>query len=51
VLFSPWIDLTLSGARMEPKTVVDATLTLNGLRRRVSDYPGACLQALFELAL
>src|SRR5450432_622189 len=40
VLFSPWVDLTLSGASMEAKAVVDVTLTPDGLWRRVSDYAG-----------
>jgi acetyl esterase/lipase len=40
-LFSPWVDLTLSGASMEAKAAVDLTLTPDGLRRRVGDYAGA----------
>jgi epsilon-lactone hydrolase len=40
-LFSPWVDLTLSGASMHTKAAVDLTLTPDGLRRRVSDYAGA----------
>jgi epsilon-lactone hydrolase len=51
VLFSPWIALTMSGARMEAKTVMDATLTLNGLRRRVSDYAGAADPSTGALSL
>jgi acetyl esterase/lipase len=41
VLFSPWVDLALSGASMKATADVDVTLTRDGLRRRVSDYAGA----------
>jgi monoterpene epsilon-lactone hydrolase len=41
VLFSPWVDLTLSGASMQSKAAVDPAVTPEGLRRRVSDYAGA----------
>lgn len=41
VLFSPWVDLTLSGASMQRKAAVDPSVTSAGLRRRVGDYAGA----------
>jgi monoterpene epsilon-lactone hydrolase len=41
VLFSPGVDLTLSGASMKTKAAVDLTLAPDGLRRRVGDYAGA----------
>jgi epsilon-lactone hydrolase len=41
VLFSPWVDLTLSGASMQSKAAVDPSVTSKGLRRRVRDYAGA----------
>lgn len=40
-LFSPWVDLTLSGASMSAKAAIDPSLTQEGLRRRVIDYAGA----------
>ena len=40
-LFSPWVDLTLSGASMITKAALDPTLAPDGLRVRVGDYAGA----------
>jgi epsilon-lactone hydrolase len=37
-VFSPWADLTLSGASMKEKAAVDPSLTPEGLRRRVTGY-------------
>jgi acetyl esterase/lipase len=41
VLFSPWVDLTLSGATMQTKAAADPAVTSDGLRRRVGDYAGS----------
>jgi monoterpene epsilon-lactone hydrolase len=41
VLFSPWVDLTLSSASMQNKAAVDPSVSFAGLRRRVGDYAGA----------
>jgi monoterpene epsilon-lactone hydrolase len=38
VVFSPWADLTLSGASIAAKAAVDPSLTPSGLRRRAADY-------------
>ena len=38
VLYSPWVDLTLSGASMETKAAVDLALAPDRLVRNVSDY-------------
>jgi acetyl esterase/lipase len=40
VLFSPWVDLTLSGASMTSKASVDPALRREGLARRAADYAG-----------
>ncbi|HET9094672.1 MAG TPA: alpha/beta hydrolase fold domain-containing protein [Solirubrobacteraceae bacterium] len=40
VVFSPWADLTLSGATMISKASLDPSLTVDGLRRRATDYVG-----------
>ncbi len=40
VLYSPWLDLTLSGASMDTKAAVDFVLARAGLLRNVSDYAG-----------
>jgi acetyl esterase/lipase len=40
VLYSPWVDLTLSGASMETKAAVDFVLAHDRLLRNVSDYAG-----------
>jgi monoterpene epsilon-lactone hydrolase len=40
VVFSPWTDLTLSGASMVGKAAVDPALTPQGLRTRSHDYLG-----------
>ncbi|WP_405064456.1 alpha/beta hydrolase [Kribbella sp. NBC_01505] len=37
-VFSPWVDLTLSGDSMKTKVEVDPALTPDGLRRRAGDY-------------
>ncbi|MGA2008998.1 MAG: alpha/beta hydrolase fold domain-containing protein [Solirubrobacteraceae bacterium] len=50
VLFSPWVDLTLSGASMATKAAVDVTLTPDGLRRRVGDYVGVADPATSTLS-
>jgi epsilon-lactone hydrolase len=39
-VFSPFVDLTLSGDSMKTKAEVDPALTADGLRRRVGDYLG-----------
>jgi len=41
VLFSPWADLTLTGASLATKAAVDPALTVDGMRRRAADYVGA----------
>src|SRR4051812_22763200 len=38
VLFSPWVDLTLSGESMTAMAQVDPAITGAGLRRRAADY-------------
>ena len=38
VMFSPWADLTLSGASITGKAAVDPALTPDGLRLRAADY-------------
>jgi acetyl esterase/lipase len=40
VVFSPWVDLTLSGASMTGKVDVDPALNAERLARRVTDYAG-----------
>jgi acetyl esterase/lipase len=40
VVFSPWVDLTLSGSSLLMKAAVDPTLTAAGLQRRAADYVG-----------
>jgi epsilon-lactone hydrolase len=40
VLYSPWVDLTLSGPSMETKAAVDFVLARDTLLRNVSDYAG-----------
>jgi acetyl esterase/lipase len=37
-VFSPWVDLTVSGASATSKAAVDPALTPEGLRRRARDY-------------
>jgi monoterpene epsilon-lactone hydrolase len=39
-LFSPWVDLTLTGESMTTKAPVDPSLTPEGLRRRAAEYLG-----------
>lgn len=39
-VFSPWVDLTLSGASMASKAAVDPALTQQGLRTRAHGYLG-----------
>lgn len=38
VVFSPWVDLTLSGATLRSRQALDPSLTVAGLRRRARDY-------------
>lgn len=38
VVFSPWIDLELTGESLRTRADVDPSLTLNGLRRAAADY-------------
>jgi monoterpene epsilon-lactone hydrolase len=38
VVFSPWVDLTLSGSSVDEKAAVDPALTAAGLRRRAAEY-------------
>jgi acetyl esterase/lipase len=40
VVFSPWVDLTLSGSSVLTKAAVDPSLTAAGGRRRAADYVG-----------
>jgi epsilon-lactone hydrolase len=40
-VFSPWADLTLSGATITTKADVDVALTPEGLRRRGGEYVGS----------
>ena len=40
VLYSPWLDMTLSGASMESKAGVDVVLAPDRLRGNVADYAG-----------
>jgi monoterpene epsilon-lactone hydrolase len=37
-VFSPWVDLTLSGQSVDTKSDVDPVLSAAGLRRRADDY-------------
>ncbi len=39
-VFSPWVDLTLSGNSIVAKAAVDPSITAAGLRRRAADYIG-----------
>ncbi|MGH6655196.1 MAG: alpha/beta hydrolase [Actinocrinis sp.] len=41
VMFSPWADLTVSGASAVGKAAVDPALSAQGLRTRAGDYLGA----------
>lgn len=41
VLFSPWVDLTLSGASMTANIAVDPSLSPEGLRQSAASYAGA----------
>jgi monoterpene epsilon-lactone hydrolase len=38
VVFSPWVDLTLSGSSVDEKAAVDPALTAAGLRHRTAEY-------------
>ncbi|BAS11951.1 acetyl-hydrolase [Arthrobacter sp. Hiyo8] len=38
VVFSPWIDLELTGESLRTRADVDPSLTVNGLRRAATDY-------------
>jgi epsilon-lactone hydrolase len=40
-VFSPWADLTLSGASITTKADVDVAVTAEGLRRRAGEYVGS----------
>ncbi len=40
-MFSPWVDLTLSGGSITTKSGADPFLTGEGLARRAADYAGA----------
>lgn len=40
VVFSPWVDLSLTGASLDTKAAVDPALTPEGLRIRATDYLG-----------
>ena len=50
VLYSPWVDLTLSGASMETKAVVDFVLARDRLLGNVSDYAGGADPAASALS-
>lgn len=39
-VFSPWADLSLSGATLTSKADVDPSISVAGLRRRAADYVG-----------
>ena len=41
VLYSPWVDLTMSGGSMQSKARLDLALARDGLQLRVGDYAGA----------
>jgi epsilon-lactone hydrolase len=41
VLYSPWLDMTLTGASMETKAAVDVVLAPERLRGNVVDYAGS----------
>src|SRR3954471_2283478 len=41
VLYSPWVDLTMSGASMQSKTGVDLLIAPDGLQLRAGDYADA----------
>ena len=41
VLYSPWVDLTMSGASMQSKAGLDLALARDGLQLKVADYAGA----------
>jgi acetyl esterase/lipase len=41
VLYSPWLDMTLTGASMETKAAVDVVLAPDRLRGSVVDYAGS----------
>ena len=44
-VFSPWVDLTVSGASAQDNADVDPVLTPDGLRARARDYLGATAPA------
>jgi monoterpene epsilon-lactone hydrolase len=50
VLYSPWVDLTLSGASMETKAAVDLVLAPDRLLGNVSDYAGGADPAAAALS-
>ena len=50
VLYSPWVDLTLSGASMETKAGVDFALAWDRLLRNVADYAGGADPATVALS-
>jgi acetyl esterase/lipase len=50
VLYSPWVDLTLTGASMETKAGVDFALARDRLLRNVADYAGGADPAAAALS-
>jgi epsilon-lactone hydrolase len=50
VLYSPWVDLTLSGASMETNAAVDFVLARDRFLRNVSDYAGGADPAAAALS-
>jgi epsilon-lactone hydrolase len=50
VLYSPWVDLTLTGESMETRADVDFVLGRDGLLRNVSDYAGGADPAAAALS-
>jgi epsilon-lactone hydrolase len=50
VLYSPWVDLTLSGSSMETKGAVDLVLARERLLHNVSDYAGGADPAAAALS-
>ena len=50
MLYSPWVDLTLSGSSMETKGAVDLVLARERLLHNVSDYAGGADPAAAALS-
>jgi monoterpene epsilon-lactone hydrolase len=50
VLYSPWLDMTLTGASMETKAAVDVVLAPDRLRLNAADYAGNADAASGEMS-